>query len=218
MRLDVFLVEKGFFDSRNKAQEAISRWEIKVNGKVAYKFSLNIKDNDIVEVYSKKFPRGYYKLEKIDKRFNLFKQDINKVLDLWSSAWWFLYYSLEKIDFVLWIEISRQFENELNNIKKLFFPKVEIIYQDIFKMDVSKLKRNYWKFDLILADLTLEPEVSFKGLCRFLNLLADNWKIMWVYKWNYNEKDVPKFIDWRFKIIDKFKSTDRQEYYFLLTV
>lgn len=39
MRLDCYLLEKGIFESRNKAANAISRGEITVNGKTVYKNS-----------------------------------------------------------------------------------------------------------------------------------------------------------------------------------
>jgi 23S rRNA (cytidine1920-2'-O)/16S rRNA (cytidine1409-2'-O)-methyltransferase len=56
-RLDKYLVDKGFFSSRNQAQEAILRGEVMVNGQIAKKFSYKVKPDDKVEVFSEGYPR-----------------------------------------------------------------------------------------------------------------------------------------------------------------
>ncbi len=50
MRLDLFLVKRGFFDSRNKAAEAIKKRDVLVDGKVVQKPSLDISDENRLEV------------------------------------------------------------------------------------------------------------------------------------------------------------------------
>ncbi len=50
MRLDLFLVKKGFFESRNKAAEAIKKRDILVDGKVVQKASFDIDDENRLEV------------------------------------------------------------------------------------------------------------------------------------------------------------------------
>ncbi len=49
-RLDVFLVEKGFFQSRAKAQSAISQGFVYINGKKAEKPSVNVEGNEVITV------------------------------------------------------------------------------------------------------------------------------------------------------------------------
>ena len=51
MRLDVFLAENNYFNSRNKATEAIERSEVFVNGKAVLKASKEINpQTDVVEI------------------------------------------------------------------------------------------------------------------------------------------------------------------------
>jgi len=50
MRLDIFLTENNYFDSRNKAKTAIEAGRVSVNGKVVTKASLEIQENDVIEI------------------------------------------------------------------------------------------------------------------------------------------------------------------------
>lgn len=73
MRLDSFLFERGDFDSRNKASEAIKRGEIFVCGKEVKKPSAEIKEGDRVEIKAEKKPfvsLGGYKLDKALTEFS----------------------------------------------------------------------------------------------------------------------------------------------------
>ncbi|HEY9189472.1 MAG TPA: TlyA family RNA methyltransferase [Sulfurovum sp.] len=64
MRLDKYLVEEGYFESRNRANDAIKAGKVKVDGKVA-KASAKIDENTSVEVEDEKFyvSRAARKLE-----------------------------------------------------------------------------------------------------------------------------------------------------------
>ncbi len=64
MRLDKYLVEEGYFESRNRANDAIKAGKVKVDGKVA-KASAKINENTSVEVEDEKFyvSRAARKLE-----------------------------------------------------------------------------------------------------------------------------------------------------------
>ena len=64
MRLDKYLVEEGYFESRNRANEAIKAGKVTVDGKVA-KASAKIDENSSVEVEDEKFyvSRAARKLE-----------------------------------------------------------------------------------------------------------------------------------------------------------
>ncbi|MBG87946.1 MAG: TlyA family rRNA (cytidine-2'-O)-methyltransferase [Verrucomicrobiales bacterium] len=65
-RLDQALVERGHFESREKAKRAIMAGQVEVNGQVARKASDNIKPDDCIELRgSEKYvSRGGLKLEK----------------------------------------------------------------------------------------------------------------------------------------------------------
>lgn len=66
MRLDSYLVENNYYNSRNKASEGISRGEVFVNGKACLKASYEIKDSDVVNLNQQIQPfvsLGGYKLE-----------------------------------------------------------------------------------------------------------------------------------------------------------
>lgn len=47
MRLDIFLTEKGYFDSRTKAKQAIERGEIYIDGKKVTKSALDISEDSV---------------------------------------------------------------------------------------------------------------------------------------------------------------------------
>jgi len=97
-RLDKFLVEKKFVETRTKAQELIAGGFVLVNGKEQTKSSflvkeadlINIKENDVLKYVS----RGGLKLEKALKVFNVDLTD-KIVLDIGSSTGGFTDCSLQ---------------------------------------------------------------------------------------------------------------------------
>ena len=88
MRLDVFLVEKNHFSSRQKAQNAIKEGAVCVNGKIVLKPNFECAEFDSIEILKETNPyvsRGGYKLEAAIKHFYLdFKDKV--VLDIGSST------------------------------------------------------------------------------------------------------------------------------------
>ncbi|MBT8349000.1 MAG: TlyA family RNA methyltransferase, partial [Sulfurovum sp.] len=54
MRLDKYLVDEGYFESRNRANDAIKSGKVKVDGKVA-KASTKIDESSSVDVEDEKF-------------------------------------------------------------------------------------------------------------------------------------------------------------------
>ncbi len=88
MRLDNYLVEKGIFDSRTKAKQAIERGEIFINSKKVLKSSFEIKEQEVEvkHVYESKFVSlGGYKLEKALADFNFSVKDL-VVADIGAST------------------------------------------------------------------------------------------------------------------------------------
>ena len=86
MRLDIFLVENGYFKSRSRAQDEIKSGHVLVNSKKA-KSSLDVSDKDSIEIINPipYVSRGGLKLEKAIKVFNL--DFTNKtILDIGAST------------------------------------------------------------------------------------------------------------------------------------
>ena len=203
MRIDKWLFVHGYFDSRSKAKEAVKRGLVRVDGKIV-KPSYNVRGDENIEIIESGKPRGYFKLKELDEEWGIIKEgDI--VLDLGSSAGGFLLYASEKAGKVVGVEVSREFEEDLRRIERSR-DNVEIVIDDAFKMDTARLPQ----FDLILCDLTLEPEDSFKALQRFLNKLKDNGRILFVSK--DREFKFPE----NFRVIKSKKSEDRREWFYLV--
>ena len=74
MRLDLYLVECGIFESRNKAQYEIKNAKVTVNNKIVTKSSYDVTDDDIVDTLAdtlKYVSKGGLKLEKALDYFNI---------------------------------------------------------------------------------------------------------------------------------------------------
>ncbi|MEY3090049.1 MAG: hypothetical protein RL113_365 [Pseudomonadota bacterium] len=95
MRLDKYLVDEGYFESRNRANEAIKSGEVSVNGKKA-KASTAVDENSVVSVVDAKFyvSRAGRKLESFlaEHPVDLVQK---KVLDIGSSTGGFAQILLE---------------------------------------------------------------------------------------------------------------------------
>lgn len=88
MRLDVYLVEHGFFESRTRAQKAIEEQVVLVNGTLATKANLEISLDSHIELIRNVFPyvsRGGIKLEAAIENFQLDFQN-KRVLDIGAST------------------------------------------------------------------------------------------------------------------------------------
>ncbi len=89
MRLDVFLTDNDFFDSRNKAKTAIDSGRVTVNGRVISKASFEVNENDIIELIKNDeyefVGRGGLKLEHAFGMFNISAE--NKIcVDIGAST------------------------------------------------------------------------------------------------------------------------------------
>lgn len=77
-RLDKILFEKGYFDTKSKAQAAIMAGDVKINDETITKagFQIEIKDNTKIEIKTMPFvSRGGFKLDKAIKTFNINLKD-----------------------------------------------------------------------------------------------------------------------------------------------
>jgi len=87
-RLDILLVEKEFFASREKAKRAIMAGEVLVEGKKSTKVGLKIKVDSNISVLKKEtvyVSRGGEKLEKALKFFNIWVKG-KKAIDIGAST------------------------------------------------------------------------------------------------------------------------------------
>ena len=89
MRIDTYLFENAFFESREKAKKAISDGRITVNGKTVTKPSVDVSDNDQITVApsdrTEYVGRGGIKLE---HALDTFKIDVNgkRAIDIGAST------------------------------------------------------------------------------------------------------------------------------------
>ena len=154
MRLDLYLTEKGYFESRNKAKAEIDAGNITVNGKVVTKSSFDVSDNDEIELSDDVMPyvsRGGYKLEAAIKTFNLdFKDKV--VLDIGASTGGFTDCSLQNgAKLVYAVDVgSNQLHDKLKNDKRVISYEETNILEfnedlkpDFIVMDVSFVSIEY---------------------------------------------------------------------------
>ena len=77
-RLDKILTDKGYFETKSKAQAAIMAGDVKVNGETIAKagFQLELKEDTVFEIKSMPFvSRGGFKLDRAIKYFNINLKD-----------------------------------------------------------------------------------------------------------------------------------------------
>lgn len=179
MRLDAYLVDMGHFKSRGRAKTAILAGNVKVNGVVITKVSKDVSTDDTIEVTEGlDQPQGYFKLKLIQEESEILKPG-DKVLDLGSSAGGFLLFASEIAGHVRGIEFSKDFRSELGKIAHEN-ENVDVIFGDVFTVPLNLLSEE--PVDVILSDMTLEPEDSIKALSRVLPLLKVGGKLLQVIK------------------------------------
>ena len=158
----------GNFKSRGRAKTAIVAGNVKVNGTAVTKASRDVSTADVIEVTEGlDQPQGYFKLKLIQEESGILKPG-DRVLDLGSSAGGFLLFASEIAGHVKGIEFGRDFRSELG---KIAYEKenIEVMFGDVFTVPLSSLSEE--PVDVILSDMTLEPEDSIKALSRVLPLL-----------------------------------------------
>lgn len=215
MRLDAYLVEMGHFKSRGgRAKTAILDGKVKVNGIAVTKVSRDVSIDDTIEVAEGlDQPQGYFKLKFVQEESGGVLKPGDRVLDLGSSAGGFLLFASEIADHVKGIEFSRDFRSELGKIA-YERENVEIIFGgDVFTIPLKELSEE--PVDVILSDMTLEPEDSIKALSRMLPLLKEGGRLLQVIK--IPKKKNPKPILSRIENlgleIQQVLSSEKQEIY-----
>lgn len=186
MRLDVYLVQNGFFLSRSRAKDAINRGHVKLNEKVITKPSKEVNNSCTITITENaQMPKGYFKLDLIQKETGILNREDN-VLDLGSSAGGFLLYASTIVAHIKGIEFSLDFKIRLEKIVAQH-NNVDIIFADVFTIPINKISTK--KVDVILNDMTMEPEISILALKKVLPLLKNKGKILQVLKIQKQDKE-----------------------------
>ena len=202
-RLDKFLVKKGYFDSRNRAQQEIKEGNIKVESKVCRKKSFSVNEESNIEIIKRTFKyvsRSGVKLKKFLKNINLNLIDF-KVLDIGSSTGGFVEVLLEQgANNVYAVDVGTdQLHPKLKSSDKVLSKENTDI------RDFLKRNKNI-HFDLITADLSF---ISLKKIVEQLIKRAD--KYIFLFKPQFetpkrfkNKKGVIKNPDIHIKYLKKF--------------
>jgi len=146
MRLDKYLVEEGYFESRNRAHDAIKAGQVMVDGKKP-KPSAKIDENSLVEVVDEKFyvSRAARKLENfLDEYAMDFKG--KRALDIGSSTGGFTQIVLENgVASLSCVDVGKnQLHISLRNEEKLSLHEET----DIRDFEVEEA------FDLVTCDVS----------------------------------------------------------------
>lgn len=170
-RLDIFLVEGGFFESRNKASEAIKSRNVKIDGKIITKPAFLVEEDSKVELLQEKsyVSRAGYKLKEFLKECDI---EINDkiCLDIGSSTGGFTEVLLEYgAKEVYAVDVgSNQLHKKLKDDKRV---------KSFEKCDIREFESDK-KFDIITCD------VSFVGVSYILPKIKElsNDKIILLFK------------------------------------
>jgi 23S rRNA (cytidine1920-2'-O)/16S rRNA (cytidine1409-2'-O)-methyltransferase len=207
MRLDRFLVARGYFSTREKAKLAIRLGKVRVDGRVVTKPSARVRAEAKVEVLSPEVPRGYWKLAELDREWGIFRGG-EAVLDLGSSAGGFLLYASERAALVIGMEFSGEFEDVLREIEARR-ENVRVYMADAFTFEVDRLP----ELDVILVDLTLTPRDALLALRRYLPRLKRGGKVLFVSKGGAEEAG---FKELCLRLLRAREAEEKREWYYLL--
>lgn len=172
-RLDVFLVSKGFYETRNKAQNAIESNDVKVNGVLINSSSYKVDENVQIEIVSISLPyvsRGGLKLEKAINVFNLDLKD-KTILDIGASTGGFTDCSLQngaKKVYALDVGENQLHESLRNNDKVVSLEKT-----NFRTINIDEFKT--YKIDLIVVDVSF---ISLSYIFENASKIIENDKCM----------------------------------------
>ena len=165
MRLDQFLFENNYFETRNKAKTAISEGHVLINGSVITKPSHDIKGDEKIELKDvcPFVSRGGYKLLGAIESFNLDFKD-KTILDIGSSTGGFTDCSLQHgAKLVYAVDVgSNQLHQKLKDDKRV----ISLENTNILDLDINELN----KIDIIVMDVSfVSIEYLLPGINKFIN-------------------------------------------------
>jgi len=125
--------------------------------------------------------RSYFKLEEIDKKFELFTPETKKILDIWCAPWSWLQYCSQKVEelnvqdpTIIWFDLKRVI---------ITLPNTHPYQQDITDREwVSKALENHAieSLDIIVSDMAPDT-IGMKDIdaLRSVGLIE---KTLWIYE------------------------------------
>ena len=200
-RIDKYLVEKGYTDSRIKAQKMIEEGLVECNGKIVAKSSFQVEDGDYVKVGSsdsfKYVSRGGLKLEKAINVFNIDLQD-KTIMDIGSSTGGFTDCSLQHgAKKVIAIDVGTNLlheslranskvelyeQTDIRNVSENLFNQIDLIVTDVsfisLKKIIDKIVSTDIKIDIVCLikpqfECGKELAKKFKGVVTDKNIHND---------------------------------------------
>jgi 23S rRNA (cytidine1920-2'-O)/16S rRNA (cytidine1409-2'-O)-methyltransferase len=167
IRLDQYLVNEGFAETRNKAVWMIEQGWVKVNGKVCIQKSFGVDLKDVIDLNPSKriyVSQGGYKLEKAITEFDIDLKDKN-ILDVGASTGGFTDCALQHgARSVTAIDIG---EGQIHASLKQHPQVYSLEKVDIRNIEPKDL--NVSSFDYILVDVSfISLEFVFPSLQKFL--------------------------------------------------
>ncbi|MBR3573206.1 MAG: TlyA family RNA methyltransferase [Bacteroidales bacterium] len=178
MRLDKYLIENGFFPSREKAQTAIKHNTVKVNGNIVTKASMEITENmqvEVIDLFNKYVSMGGLKLEKAVEDFELDFAG-KTVLDIGSSTGGFTDCALQYgAAHVTAVDVGTDQLAE----KLRMDPRVCSIENKDFR-ELTPTETPYPTYDLIVSDVSFISLTYILPYC--LQFLKPDGKMMLLIK------------------------------------
>ncbi len=167
MRLDKYLVEKGYFESRNRALDAIKRGKVFVNGQVA-KASIKCDKNSNIDIDQEKFyvSRSAKKLELFLEEYPLDLKGKHAV-DVGSSTGGFVQILLENgVESVACVDVgTNQLHHSLRDNSKVA----------IFEETDVRLFEPTKPFDVVTCDVSF---ISILQIIEAIDRLSKNEMIL----------------------------------------
>jgi len=159
MRLDKYLMENGYFESRNKADEAIKNEKVRINGNVIKKSSYKVNEDDKIEILGESFvSRSAWKLKNYVDKYEIDVE--NKLsLDIGSSTGGFSeILLLNGVKKVVCVDVGKnQLHDKIRNDER------SEVYEET---DIRKFEYPE-RFDVVVSD------VSFISLLKIIDKIND---------------------------------------------
>lgn len=194
-RLDIWLVEEGYFSSRQSAKRAIKEGLVTVDGNpVKPSKQISGKEEVVVSNLASDLPQGYEKLKRIDEFLgSTLVSATTFALDIGSSAGGFLFYLREKGARAIGIEISTDFVDRLRSISDSS-EGISLIVGDAFTVPLDDIC-NIGELDLLLIDVTTEPQSTLQLISRFTPLLKKGGKLVAAFKSRLDDSEITSVRD-----------------------
>lgn len=148
--------------------------------------------------------RSAFKIQEIDKKYNIFTKDTKNILDIWCAPWSWVQYAYKRVN-----------DLKLKNYKIIWFDLkpvtlsldgVHCYEQDATELDVvNDILQEHWinKFDIIMSDMApntigLKEVDAIRSIMLleqtlpiYEEFLASNWKIVIkIFMWPWFEEFV----------------------------